>query len=149
MSKLNVGVGADFPVDSAEPSPGDDERYDGCDYRRFRHHRHGFGRDSWHRGRFFFFGPLVLVAFIAMISMAVNYPMVILGIVAVGAVVFSARHHHHDWHDRDDDGRYERRGYDPPDRGDDRWQSRRQDPRDNRDVGPQPDAPDNSAPRGA
>jgi hypothetical protein len=145
LSKLNVGVGSDFPVDAAEPSPGGEDRDDRCDYRRFRHHRRGFGHYGWHRGRFFFFGPLVLVAFIAMISMAVSYPMVILGIVAIGALVFGARHHHHDWHDDDRD---ERRGYDPRDRGDDGWRGRRYETSDDRDVGPQPDAPDNSAPRG-
>ncbi|MBI1213684.1 MAG: hypothetical protein GC190_19670 [Alphaproteobacteria bacterium] len=133
MSKLNVGVGADFPVDSAEP--GDDDRYEGCDYARFRRHRHRFGR---HRGRFFFFGPLALIVFIAMISMAISYPMVILGLVAIAAVAFAARHHHHDWYDHDDYDLRDRDGYGRRDRG--------YDPRDRTDVGPQPDAPDNAAP---
>ena len=136
MSKLNVGVGADFPVDSAEASPGEDERY-GCDDRPFRRRRH-YG---WHRGRFFFAGPLIIIAFIALISLAVSKPLVILGLIAVAALLFAARHHRHDWHDhgRGDD---DRRGYDPRDRGD---FSRR----DRRDDGPQPDAPNNTAPGGA
>ena len=137
MSKLNVGVGADFPVDAAEPSPKDDERAEGCDSRHFRrHYRRRFGsRHGWRRGRFFWFGPAALIVFIALISLAVSYPMVVLGLVAIAALAFAARHHH--WHDHDDwDGRggnrrdgddFERRGhgFDPRETG----------------PGPQPDAP--------
>lgn len=137
MSKLNVGVGAEFPVDAAEP--GDDARYEGCDYAYFRHRHRRFGR---HGGRFFFIGPFALVVFIALISMAVSYPMVILGLVAIAAVAFMARHHRHDWYDDDDD----RRRYDPRDRTDYRGRGRGYDPRDRADLGPQPDAPDNAAP---
>lgn len=137
MSKLNVGVGADFPIDAAEPRSQDDESFRGCESRHFRHrHRHGFGgRYGWRRGRFFYAaGPLALVVFIALISLAISYPMVVLGLVAVAAFAFAARHHRHHWHDhgdwrdrdddRDDFGRRDR-SYDPRDR----------------DAGPQPDAP--------
>jgi len=133
LSKLNVGVGADFPVDAAEPRPSDEERFEGCDYQGFRHrHRHRFGRrHGWRGGRFFFVGPLALIVFIALISLAVSYPMVILGLIAVAALAFAARHHHH-WDDHDD-GR--------PDRWRERDDYDRAAPRDQPDVGPQPDAP--------
>jgi hypothetical protein len=139
LSKLNVGVGADFPVDSAEPSPSDDERYEDCAYRHFRG-RHGFrGRHRWRGGRFFYFGPLALIAFIAMISLAISYPGIILALFAFAALAFAMRHHR--WHEYYDapDGRD---GYDPRDRDDyDRG------PRDPNGVGPQPDAgPTTSAP---
>jgi len=141
---LNVGVGADFPVDSAEPRRSDEERSDGCDYGHFRHHHRGrFGRrHGWRGGRFFYFGPLVLVVFIALISLAVSYPMVILGLVAIAALAFAARRHHH-WHDHfdGDDGRD---GDDRRERDD--WGRRDDDQRYRRDAGPQPDAPDGAAP---
>jgi len=141
LSKLNVGVGADFPVDSAEPSPSDDERDEGCDYRHFRHrYRHRFGRrHGWRGGRFFYFGPLALIIFIALISLAVSYPFVILGLIAVAAFAFAARHHR--WHDHDDGD--DHRGYDRRERDDDGWRGRNGD---RRDAGPQPDAPDGAAP---
>ena len=134
MSKLNVGVGEEFPVDSAETSPSDGDRGQDCRYpgyhrrgRRFR----GYGR---HRGPFFFVAPLVIIAFIAMISFAVSYPGIVLGLIALAAIAFALRHHHR-WHD-DDDGSDDRRGD---------WRDRRDDWRNRRDAGPQPDAPDSTA----
>ena len=144
MSKLNVGVGADFPVDAAEPGPSDDERYQGCDYRHMSgRHRHRFrGRHGWRGGRFFYFGPLALIAFIAMISLAISYPGIILALFAIAALAFAMRHHR--WHEYYDgpDGRDR---YDPRDQDD--FGRRDRGPRGGSDVGPQPDAgPDAAAP---
>jgi hypothetical protein len=136
LSKLNVGVGADFPVDSAEPSPSEDERSEGCGYRyrhgRHRHH-HGFrGRHGWRGGRFFYAGPLALIVFIAMISLAISYPGIILALVAIVAVAFAMRHHH--WHDH-----FDRRGDDWRDRDDEPRDRGGYDGRNRSDAGPPPD----------
>ena len=143
MSKLNVGVGADFPVDSAEPRPSDEDRYHDCPYPGSYRHSRRFGRHGRFRGPFFFLGPLALIVFIAMISMAVSYPGVILGLLAVAGLAFALRHHHH-WHD--DDGPDDRRdGWRGGWRDDRRDDGRRDDGRDRPDRGPQPDAPDSTA----
>ncbi len=127
MSKLNVGVGAEFPVDSAEPEPNEDERGDYCDGYRFRGRRGHYRMRAWRRGPFMFAPLLAIVAFIALISAAVSYPGVVLALIAIAILAFALRRHH--WHDRYEgpyDGRY--------------------DGRERRDDGPQPDAgPDATA----
>ena len=124
MSKLNVGVGEDFPVDSAEPNPSDSSRDGECPYPEFR----GMGRRSRRhrrfRGAFFFAAPLFFLTIIALVSFAVSYPGIVLGLIALAAVASMLRHRHR-WHDDDDDGPYDRRNR-----------------RDSSDRGPQPDAPD-------
>ncbi len=121
MSKINVGVGADFPVDSAEPEAADDrDEHCGYGHGRGMHGRFRGGGRFGHRMPFFFFGPLALIGFIALISFAISHSGIVLGIIAIAALVFAARHHHHHWHDYDD-------------RGDDDRGWRRP------EVGPQPD----------
>ena len=127
MSKLNVGVGAEFPVDSAEPEPTNEDRDDHCARHGFRGRRGYYRMRAWRRGPFMFAPLLAIVAFIALISAAVSYPGIVLALIAIAILAFALRAHH--WHDRYDgpyNGRYERR--------------------DRRDEGPQPDAgPDATA----
>ena len=126
MSKLNVGVGADFPVDSAEP---EEDRDDYCG-----HHgsngRYGYRRlYGRHRAPLLFIPLLSVVAFVALISLAIAYPGFVLAGVAIAILAFALRHHHRY-------GEYEEtndRGYD--------W-------RDRRDAGPQPDGPPDAAASG-
>ena len=124
LSKLNVGVGEDFPVDSAETNPSDSSRDGECPYPEFRGMGRRFRRRRGFRGPFFFAAPLFLITIIALVSFAVSYPGIVLGLIAIAAVASMLRRHHR-WHD-DDDG---------PD-------DRRRDWRDRPDQGPQPDAPD-------
>jgi hypothetical protein len=120
VSKLNVGVGADFPVDSAEPSTSEEDR-DYCSYDRFRLRR---GRHRiWRRGPFFAMPLLAIIVFVAMISLAISYPIIVLAVVAIAVLAFALRSGH--WHDDHSE---------PYDRRDDRWNRQNR-----RDPGPQPD----------
>ena len=133
MSKLNVGVGADFPVDSAEPDAPDDNGEAYCGRGRFRGRHRRYGMHRWRHGPFFLAPLLGLIALIAIISLAVSYPGVVLAIITVAILSFVLRNHR--WHDAYG-GPYDR-DYDWRDRRDD---GRRPDEDPRSDQGPQPDA---------
>jgi len=128
LSKLNVGVGAEFPVDSAEPAT-DDVRDDDCAHRRFRYERRGSRRmRAWRRGPFFFAPLLAVLAFIAMISMAISYPGTVLALIALSIfLTFALRGRH--WHERFEESF-----------------GSRDDGRNRNDDGPQPDAGSDGGP---
>lgn len=76
MSKLNVGVGEDFPLDD---TPKNDQRLTCEDYRRMRHMHHARWR---HRRRG---GPvaaiLILPLAAASVTTAILYPLATLGVI--------------------------------------------------------------------
>lgn len=129
MSKYNVGIGDDFPLEDGPPSS--DARTH-CEaywqarrermhhFRHHRRHRHGMA------------GPaaafIVLPAAVASVTAAVLYPLVTLGVIGGAGLVAAAyrRGHwdHRDWQEFKRRHRDDRPRNEPP-----------------RDEGPQPDAP--------
>lgn len=85
MSKLNVGVGEDFPL--GDPPDQTSERH-GCAH-RWRHHRHGRGLHT--AGAF-----IVLPAAAASVTVAILYPLTTLGVIG-GLGLVAAAHRHGRW----------------------------------------------------
>lgn len=100
MSKLNVGVGEDFPLqDDARP---DDAQHPCAAYWRARR-MHGWHRDHHHHGPAQALGAIIIVpAAVASVTAAILYPLATLG-VAAGAGLAAAAYRHgrwrrHEWH---------------------------------------------------
>jgi hypothetical protein len=127
MSKYNVGIGEDFPLEDG-PESGARSR---CEARwqahrermhHFRHRRHRHGM----------YAPaaafVVLPAAVATVTVAVLYPLVTLGVIGGAGLVAAAYRRGHwdqrDWQDFKRRHRDDRPRNEPP-----------------RDEGPQPDAP--------
>ena len=88
MSKLNIGVGEEFPLDD-DPKQSDD-RHPCAQYRRHGRHRR-------HRGA----GPVaalfILPAAAASVTAAILYPLATLGVIG-GLGVAAAAHRRSRWH---------------------------------------------------
>jgi hypothetical protein len=90
MSRLNVGVGEDFPLDDAP----NQETYGPCDAywrarmqrRRWRRHRHGPAA-----------ALLVLPAAAASVTIGILYPLATLGVIG-GLGLAAAAYRHGRWH---------------------------------------------------
>jgi hypothetical protein len=94
MSKLNVGVGEEFPLDD---NPNQSTERHGCGH-RWRHHRHGHHRHGAHAAGA---ALVILPVAAASITAAILYPLVTLGLVG-GAGLVAAAHRHGRWqHYRD------------------------------------------------
>lgn len=92
MSKIDIGVGQEFPLDARERDERAeyDEEY-GCGHRRHRHrHRHHRYRHGGH-GHFF---PRVLwiVGAVALIAFTIAHPFVLV-ILALAALAVGAHRH--------------------------------------------------------
>lgn len=125
MSKLNIGVGEDFPVQDDDAG----ERFESyCGYARHYRYGHRFGHRHGpeHMAKAF----IALPAAAATVTVAVLYPLTTLGvIVGLGALAAAHRHSHRREEFREEFRRYRREERDR-DRG----------------AGPQPDAPQPLAP---
>lgn len=124
MSKLNVGVGEDFPLgEDANQNEGDHPcaRWRNRHGRRHGHHRHGPGAAA---------AIVVIPAGVAAVTTAILYPLTTLGVIG-GLGLVAAAHHRGRWaHYRDEMRR--------------RWREEHRRSRDDerRDqYGPQPDRP--------
>jgi len=93
MSKLNIGVGEDFPLEDA-PKPQD---FQSCKaYWRARH-RHAYGwRRHRHHGRHAG-ALLVLPAAAASVTIGILYPLATLGVIG-GLGLAAAAYRHGRWH---------------------------------------------------
>ena len=88
MSKLNVGVGEEFPLDD-EPKHSDDG-HPCAQYRRHGRHRH-------HRGAGAVAALFILPAAAASVTAAIIYPLATLGVIG-GLGVAAAAHRRNRWH---------------------------------------------------
>lgn len=91
MSKLNVGVGDDFPLDDA---PKQDAEHPCAAYRAHRMHHHGHWRRRHHGGP----GAalLILPAAAASVTAAILYPLATLGVVG-GVGIAAAAYRRRRW----------------------------------------------------
>jgi hypothetical protein len=88
MSKLNVGVGEEFPLDD---NPNQSNERHGCGH-RWRHHRHGHRHGAHAAGA----ALVILPVAAASVTAAILYPLVTLGLVG-GVGLVAAAHRHCRW----------------------------------------------------
>ena len=87
MSKLNIGVGEDFPLEDA-PKPQDVQTCEAYWHaREWRRHRHARGIGAL----------LVLPAAAASVTVAILYPLATLGVIG-GLGLAAAAYRHGRWH---------------------------------------------------
>jgi hypothetical protein len=108
MSKLNIGVGDDFPLDDAQ-------KQDTHPCEAYMQARHSYGHGRWrrrHRG-----GPLaallILPAAAASVTAAIVYPLATLGVIG-GLGVAAAVHRRRRWERYREAYRKYRAGQDKP-----------------------------------
>lgn len=93
MSKLNVGVGEEFPLDEAQSPDRHNHRH--CGHGRWRHHHmhhHGHGRH--HHGHRGFWRVSILLLGIGLIALIVQHKLPVemaYGLIALGAVLMAVR----------------------------------------------------------
>lgn len=83
MSKLNVGVGEEFPLDEAQ---GPDRHHHRCGHHRHHHHGHHHGRRFWRL-------PFLLLA-IGLIALIVQHKLpaeAAYGLIALGATLMAVK----------------------------------------------------------
>ena len=115
MSKLNIGVGEDFPL--GEDANKNEREHICAQYWRNRRHRHGF-----HAARAA--GAIIIIpAGVAAVTTAILYPLTTLGVIGgLGVAAAAHRHRHGRWRRYREEYR--------------RWRDEQRG-----DVGPQPDKP--------
>lgn len=92
MSKLNVGVGEEFPLDEAQSPDRHNHRHCGGRWRHHHMHHHGHGRH--HHGRRGFWRVSILLLVIGLIALIVQHKLPVeaaYGLIALGAVLMAVK----------------------------------------------------------
>lgn len=94
MSKLNVGVGEEFPLDEAQGPDRHHRRHCGHHGRWRHHHMHHHGHGHHHHGHRRFWRLSILLLAIGLIALIVQHKLPVeaaYGLIALGAVLMAVR----------------------------------------------------------